>query len=206
MSFYGFLSSLSSPTLICGDFTIRLHTDTMSSLNFKSMLDSCNLVQHIDFPTHIHGDTLDCLITPSDFTGIGCIGDHFCVGCRLDFRSPSKYTVKQITFRQYHRINRDQMRCDLLNTAFFSSPSDNAFALYAQGVSNVSYVPDQHAPLKTKCLTKPKPGKRTPPLSIDQSCDAKSVNVTLSSTKHMIIFILTSSTTTRTTRKCCGKN
>ncbi|KAK2163521.1 hypothetical protein LSH36_78g01019 [Paralvinella palmiformis] len=28
MSFYGFLSSLSSPTLICGDFNIHLDTDT----------------------------------------------------------------------------------------------------------------------------------------------------------------------------------
>ena len=122
MSFYGLFSSWSSPTLICGDCNIHLDTDISSSLNFKSILDSCNLVQHIDFPTHIHGDTLDCLITPSDFTGIGCIGDHFCVGCRLDFRSPSKYTVKQITFRQYHRIDRDHLRCDLLSTAFVPSP------------------------------------------------------------------------------------
>jgi len=92
MSFYGFLSSLSSPTLICGDFNIHLDTDTVSSLNFKSMLDSCSLVQHIDFPTHIHGDTLDCLITPSDFTdidnisNISCISDHFCVGCNTQLK------------------------------------------------------------------------------------------------------------------------
>ena len=136
MSFYGFLSSLSCPTLICGDFNIHLDTDTSSSLNFKSMLDSCNLVQQMDCPTRIHRHTVDCFITPSDFTGIdnvsniGCISDHFCVGCKLDFRSPSKYTTKQITFRQYHRIYRAQMICDLLKTAFVSSPSDDASDLY----------------------------------------------------------------------------
>ena len=69
-SFYGFLSSLSYLMLICGDFNIYLDTDTSSSLNFTSLLDFCNLVQHIDFPTHTHGHILDCLITPSDFTGI----------------------------------------------------------------------------------------------------------------------------------------
>jgi len=140
-------------------FNSHLEIDHNSILNFKSMLDSCNLVQHIDFPAHIHSHTLDCLITPSDIdnvSNIGCISDNFCVGCKLDFRSPSKYTAKQITFRQYHRIDRDQMRCDLLNTAFVASPSDNVSDLYAQYISNLSYVLDQHVPLKTKCLTKPK--------------------------------------------------
>ena len=76
------------------------------------------------------------------------------------------------------------MRCDLLKTAFVSSSSDNASDLYAQYISNLSYVLDQHAPLKTNVLpnlsqygklsnivmpnsfvdkTKA-PGERTPPL------------------------------------------
>ena len=35
MSFFGFISSLSSPTVICGDFNIHLDTDTTSSSNFQ---------------------------------------------------------------------------------------------------------------------------------------------------------------------------
>jgi len=67
----------------------------------------------------------------------------------LDFISPSKCTAKQITFRQYHRIDRDQMNCDLFNNPFVSSSSDNASGLYAQHISNLSYELDQHATLKT---------------------------------------------------------
>jgi len=60
-------------------------------------------------------------------------------------------------FRRYHIIDRDQIGCDLLNAAFISSPSNTTSDLYAQYISNLSYVLDKHAPLKTKCLTKPKP-------------------------------------------------
>jgi hypothetical protein len=163
MSFSGFISSLPSPTIICGDFNIHLDTATNNSLNFKSMLDSCNLVQHIDFPTHIHGHTLDFLITPSDFTGVanirnmGCISDHFCVSCKLDISSPHKHTAKRITFRQYHKLDYDQMKHDLQNTAFVMSPSDNVSDLYDQYINSLSSVLEKHAPLKTKCLSQPTP-------------------------------------------------
>jgi len=163
MSLSGFISSLPSSTIICGDFNIHLDTISNSSLNFKSMLESCSLVQHIDFPTHIHGHTLDCLITPSDFTGMdsicnmGSISDHFCFSCKLDISSPPNHTAKLITFRQYHKIDRDQMKRDLQKTAFVVSPSDNVSDLYDQYMSSLSSVLENHAPLKTKCLSKPTP-------------------------------------------------
>ena len=37
---------------------------------FKSVIDSCCLSQHIDFPTHLHGHTLDLLMAPSEFSAI----------------------------------------------------------------------------------------------------------------------------------------
>ena len=88
---------------------------------------------------------------------VGCISDLFCVASKLDFRSPSNHTAKQITLRQYNIIDRDQMEYDLLNTAFVSSLFNNDCDLYTQYISNISYALDQYAPLKTKCLTKPKP-------------------------------------------------
>ena len=95
------------------------------------------------------------------------------------------------------------------------------FWLYAQYIGNLSYVLNQHAPLKAKCPIKPKSvwitqkyreakqfrrqaertWRKNPPLSIVQSCDAKSVNVTLSSSKHKIIV-----NNNLETRKSCGNN
>ena len=86
---------------------------------------------------------------------MGCISDHFCIGCKLDFSSPPKHTEKRITFRQYHKIDRDQMRCELRNTAFVKSPSNNVSDLYDQYTSSLSSVLDKHAPLKSKRLRKP---------------------------------------------------
>ena len=162
MSFSGFISSLPSQTIISGDFNIHFDTVCSSSCNFKSMLDSCNLVQHIDFPTHIHGHTLDFLITSSDFTvdnvcSMDCISDHFCVGFKLNISSAPKPPAKHVTFRQYHKIDRDQMKHDLENKAFVMSPSDNVTDLHDQYISSLSSILDKHAQLKTKCLSKPAP-------------------------------------------------
>ena len=54
---------------------------------FKSVMDSCCLSQYIDFPTHLHGHTLDLLMAPSEFSAIsdvkgsGFISDHKIISC-----------------------------------------------------------------------------------------------------------------------------
>ena len=70
LSCVGFLSSVSSSFVICGEFNI--HVDIMSPTvsEFKSVIDSCCLSQYIDFLTHLHGHTLDLLMAPSEFSAI----------------------------------------------------------------------------------------------------------------------------------------
>ena len=116
----GFLSSLSSSFVICGDF--NFHVDTMSPTvsEFKSVIDSCCLSQYIDFPTHLHGQTLDLLMAPSKFSaisdvkGLGFISDHKIFSCVVDFPSSDTPMQKFVTFRQYHKLNIDKFRSDLL--------------------------------------------------------------------------------------------
>ena len=59
LSYICFLSSFSSSFVVCGDFNI--HVDFVSPLvsEFKSVVDDWCLTQYIDFPTHLHGHTLD---------------------------------------------------------------------------------------------------------------------------------------------------
>ena len=163
LSYVGFLSSLSPSFVICGDF--NLHVDIMSPTvsEFKSVMDSCCLSQYIDFPTHLHGHTLDLLMAPSEFSAIsdvkgsGFISDHKIISCVVDFPSLDTPIQKVVTFRQYHKLNIDKFRSDLLTIPFVSSPSDDIDLLHEQYMSGLSGLLDIHAPVKTKQLIKPAP-------------------------------------------------
>ena len=64
---------------------------------------------------------------------------------------------KSVTFRQYHKLDFDKFRSDLLAIQFVSSPSDDIYILYEQYMSSLSGLLDIHAPVKTKQLIKPAP-------------------------------------------------
>lgn len=70
MSFIGLVTPLSSQTVILGDFNIHIETNANNILILETILDSCNVTQHMAFATHIHGHTLDYILTSSDFCGI----------------------------------------------------------------------------------------------------------------------------------------
>ena len=71
------------------------------------------MTQFIDFPTHLHGHTLDLLMVPSKFSAIsdvkgsGFISDHKIISCVVDFPSMVTPMQKVVTFRQYHRMHID---------------------------------------------------------------------------------------------------
>ena len=163
VSFAGFVCTLPSETIISGDFNIHMDSVSTNSACFKSILDSCDLVQHVAFPTHVHGHTIDLLITPANFTGVssvrncGCISDHFSVLCQLDLFPSIVYKDEVISFRQYHKIDLEKFKNDLLNTEFIKSPASDVEHLYHQYDTSLRSVLDQHAPVVTKTLSKPAP-------------------------------------------------
>lgn len=65
--FAQFLESVvmvAEPLVITGDFNIHVNVRSDNdSLRFLDLLQSMGLIQHVDFPTHISGNTLDLLIT-----------------------------------------------------------------------------------------------------------------------------------------------
>ena len=67
--------SLPSELIISGDF--NFHVDSPNEANSKSflrLLESFSLKQHVNFPTHIRGHTLDLLITRFDSEIIQSVG------------------------------------------------------------------------------------------------------------------------------------
>ncbi len=115
--------------LLTGDFNI--HVDNKSDLvaqKFVDILDSFNLCQHIDGPTHENGQTLDLIITRSDqmfamnFTVYDpAISDHLALHCNTNLsKLPNVKCV--ITYRKLCSINHDIFRCDILNSSLCQLP------------------------------------------------------------------------------------
>ena len=164
LSYIGFLSSLSSSFVVCGDFNIHVDSGSLMVSEFKSVIDACCLTQYIKFPTHLYGLTLDLLLAPTEFSsksevhGSCFINDHKIISCLVSFPSVANHHDNVVTFRQYHKINIDRLEEDLAASAFIANPSDDIDTLYEQYVSRFSDLLDILAPLKMRRLTKPAPG------------------------------------------------
>ena len=67
--FAEFLESIvmsTEPLIMAGDFNIHVNVPSDNdTVRFLDLLSSMGLQQHIDFPTHVSGNTLDLLITRS---------------------------------------------------------------------------------------------------------------------------------------------
>ncbi|KAL0152078.1 hypothetical protein M9458_052632, partial [Cirrhinus mrigala] len=56
--------AMSSSVILFGDFNIHVNKDCADSRELMSVFECLNLVQHIHFPTHLKGHTLDLICTP----------------------------------------------------------------------------------------------------------------------------------------------
>jgi hypothetical protein len=149
----------SGELLITGDFNLHVDVPTDTDANhFKEVLDSVNLKQHVNIPTHIKGHTLDLIITrdttscPSidsilahDFPNL----DHYAVTFNISVEKPC-VPIKTIQFRKYKTIDQDALKKDLQESELFSSPRDNLEELVCQYNAVLTDVLDRHAPVQEK--------------------------------------------------------
>ena len=109
--FCGFLSSLTSSFIICGDFNDHVDTDYIDQRKFLNLLDTSNLAQNVNKPTHLHGHILDLILSPSDSSFVSnvtvgeMVSDHALVKCHLDFSCPAIPKVDSISYCRCHKIN-----------------------------------------------------------------------------------------------------
>ena len=149
----GFLSSIGSNFIICGDINVHLDVECGDRSRFYDILQCCSLIQCVNSLTHILGHTLDVLISPgdSDFVrnvNVGdFISDHAAIRCQLDFSHPAICIGKMVSYRRYHRIDINQFRKDLRNIPFVLSPAGTATELYDQYRADVTQVLDKHTPI-----------------------------------------------------------
>ena len=91
MSFVGFLLSINSLYYTCGDFHIHVDVPVGDGYKFMTCLDSCDFIQSLSQPTHLHSDILDYTLSLSDQDTIVdvkisyFIFDHALVKCSIAF-------------------------------------------------------------------------------------------------------------------------
>ena len=106
-----FLSSMNSSFIICGDFNIHIDTTSRDSVNFLNTLDSCNITQHVHSATHLHGHTLDLILTSdsslvSNVVASDYISDHAMIKCQVETPTTAKSQANRMTYRRY-KINME---------------------------------------------------------------------------------------------------
>ena len=108
MSFVGYLSSIGSSYYICGNFNIHVDVPVGNGYKFITFLDSCDLKQLVNKPTHLHGNILDLILSPSDQDTIAdvkiCnfVSDHALVKCTIAFPCQVAHIPNIVQYRRYH--------------------------------------------------------------------------------------------------------
>ena len=141
--------------IIC-DFNLHFETTCSNSKTFHSLINSFDLIQKVNFPTHIHRDTLDQVLTISNNDNISDVhttdafSDHLSVSFTLNFLTLRSQNNATVSFRKYHKIDKDKMKADLLASELINNPSREPDTLYKQYHSTLSTLINKHAPLHTK--------------------------------------------------------
>ena len=141
---------------IIGDFNFHLETTCSNSKTFHSLINSFDLIQKVHFPTHIHGHTLDQVLTKSNNDNISNVhttdafSDHLSVSFTLNFLTLRSQNNATVSFLKYHKIDKEKMKADLLASKLINNPAKEPDTLYKQYHSTLSTLIDKHAPLHTK--------------------------------------------------------
>ena len=142
--------------VIIGDFNFHLETTCSNSKTFHSLIDSFDLIQKVSFPNHIHGHTLDLVLTKSNNDNISDVhttdafSDHVSISFTLNLSSPRSQTNATVTVRKNHKIDKEKMKTDIFASELFNNLSKEAFTLYKHYHPTLSTQIDKHAPPHTK--------------------------------------------------------
>ena len=68
----------------------------------------------------------------------------------LHLPTPRSQINATVSFRNYHKINKEKMKTDFISSDLISNPSNDADTLYKQYHTTSTTLIDKHAPLHTK--------------------------------------------------------
>ncbi|XP_078374323.1 uncharacterized protein LOC144657833 [Oculina patagonica] len=145
------------PLVLLGDFNIHVDVPTdMDAIQFRDLLDSMGLQQHVKRPTHIHGHTLDLLITRQSDEIIvkepeteRYFSDHAVVLSHLRTAVPAP-KARHAEFRKLKEINKQQFLEDIRNSSLCRDPPDTLDELVECYNNTLRSLLDKHAPVRAR--------------------------------------------------------
>ena len=177
-------SIISSPSefVITGDF--NFHVDDPASppaASFLSVLDHFGLSQHVTFPTHRAGHTLDLLVARASAGMIGpveCsmpfISDHHAILSALLIPRKTRTPRVTKTIRSIKSINISDFCNDILSSDIFKVPVTTLQSYLETFTSTLSSLLDKHAPLKNiSCSSKTQKPFITPDIRSEKAKRSK---------------------------------
>ena len=96
------------------------------------------------FLTKSNNDNISNVYTTDAFS------DYLSVSFTLNFLTLRSQNNATVSFRRYHKIDKEKMKADLLASELINNPSKGPDTLYKLYHSTLSTLIDKHAPLHTK--------------------------------------------------------
>ena len=133
-----YISTLPHDLALMGDFNLCIDSSSSDARQLSGILDSFDLHQYVDFPTHNRGHSLDLIICSPGCNVLSVstsdlISDHFSVVDDLQISSSHNRTIPQtIKYRKLQSINIEVFKADINNSEPIRYPKINATELAQQ--------------------------------------------------------------------------
>ena len=155
------LQSLNGKHLIVGDFNIHVNKNNdPNSTKFGQLVERYNLHQHVQFPTHRAGNTLDLVLTHSDIvvsdikTDRSIPSDHFSILFKISTKS-ADLPKRTLSYRKWLDVDVKSFKSDI-ETAFKDYDPSSIEEAVSTFNTRLTDLADIHAPVKS-CTVKPRP-------------------------------------------------
>ncbi|XP_063340822.1 uncharacterized protein LOC134635361 [Pelmatolapia mariae] len=152
------IATVSPNIILLGDFNIHMdNSDHPLTKDFSSSLDSFGFKQHINFPTHTKGHTLD-LVCCSGLTPFNCkadellISDHLLLSFNIKMTFSITKNLRTISFRNIKKINPATLSFAFSSHLHFHNllTQEDLVSYYN---SSLNSILNSVAPLKTKSVS-----------------------------------------------------
>jgi hypothetical protein len=142
-----------SNLMVMGDFNLHIKDDNNTIEEFNNSLYALGLVQHVNFPTHVHGQSLDLVITEvaNGIDILSCepslfLSDHCAVKVITKVRKEN-IVSKSVVFRNFKDMDDIQFSDDLSQISICSESVDKCIEQFEDEIKNLL---NKHAPMKEK--------------------------------------------------------
>lgn len=145
--------------IICGDFNLHMDATNSDVEHFQDLINSADLYQHVAFPTHIKGHTLDLVITSCQELvsqlqhSFDLPSDHASITCYLDLPRPPLVKVYSKS-RRMRNIDSDRFAEDLSRLPLINDPPSSELSAAVDAYySELNNLLDEHAPIQERSTT-----------------------------------------------------